>query len=44
MVLGKNTPQEKSLSDPKPNPIPNITLTLPLDPSWGDFFPGGIFS
>ena len=39
----KKSPPEKSPADPKPNPISNITLTLPLDPSRGDFFPGGGF-
>ena len=36
MVLGKNLP------DPKLNPIPNLTLTLPLTPH-RVFFPGGFF-
>ena len=38
MVPGKNHP-EKSLPDPKPNPIPNLTLSIPL--TMGSFFPGG---
>ena len=42
MVLGKNT-LEKKFPDPKNNPIPNLTLTLTLNPR-GGLFPGGIFS
>ena len=30
-VLGKNPP-EKNHSDPKPNPLPNLTPTLTLTP------------
>ena len=41
-VLGKNPPGKKN-PGPKPNPIPNLTLTLPLTPH-GGFFSGGIFS
>ena len=41
-VLGKNPPRKKAAplptSDSKPNPIPNLTLTLPLTPH------GGLFS
>ena len=43
-VLGKNPPRKKSPPpDYKPNPIPNLTLTLPLTPH-GGLFSGGIFS
>ena len=42
LVLGKNPPG-KSPPDPKPNPIPNLTLNIPLTP-YGGLFPGGIFS
>ena len=43
MVLGKHPPGKKSPADPKPIPIPNLTLTLPLTPhgwlfSGVDFF------
>ena len=38
-VLGKNPPG-KNPPDSKPNPIPNLTLILPLTPH-GGFFPGG---
>ena len=41
MVLGKNPPAKKP-PDSKPNPIPNLTLTLPLAPSRG-LFSGGFF-
>ena len=41
-VLGKNPPGNPLLPDSKPNPIPNLTLTLPWTPH-GGFFPGGIF-
>ena len=41
LVLGKNPPGKKTL-DPKPNPIPNLTLTLPLT-RLGRFFPEGFF-
>ena len=34
-VLGKNPPR-----DYNPNPIPNLTLTLPLTPHGGAFFRG----
>ena len=33
-------PREKTPPDSKPNPIPNLTLILPLTPH-GGFFPGG---
>ena len=36
-------PPEKKTPDPKPNPIPNLTLTPPLTPHTG-LFSGGIFS
>ena len=42
MVLVKN-PSGKKPPDPKPNPIPNLTLTPPLTPDTG-LFSGGIFS
>ena len=42
MVLGKISP-EKSPPDPKPNPISNLTLTLPLILHGGLFFRGGFF-
>ena len=32
---------EKKLPDPKPNPIPNLTLTLT---PYGELFPGEVFS
>ena len=35
-VLGKNLPG-KNPPDSKPNPIPNLTLTLPHGPSRGNF-------
>ena len=38
----KKSPPEKSPSEPKPNPIPNLTLTLPLILT-GDSFPGRFF-
>ena len=41
-VLGKNPP-EKSPPDSKLNPIPNLTLALPLTPH-GGFFPEGFFA
>ena len=41
-VLGK-IPHEKSPPDSKPNPIPNLTLTLPLTPHGGAFFRGYFF-
>ena len=35
-VLGKNPPGKKN-PDPKPKPIPNLILTLPLTPHGGSF-------
>ena len=35
----KKSPPEKGPPDSKPNPIPNLTLSLPLNPH-GGFFPG----
>ena len=45
MVLGKNPSTEKNSPDPKPNSIPNLTLTVLLNPhgGGGGFFPGGFF-
>ena len=42
MVVGKN-PSGKSPPDSIPNPVSNLTLTLPLTPYEG-LFSGGIFS
>ena len=43
-VLGKNPPGKKPPTPgSKVNPIPNLTLTLPLTPH-GGLFSGGIFS
>ena len=42
MALEK-IPPEKNPPDSKPNPIPNLTLTLPLTPH-GGLFSRGIFS
>ena len=35
-------PPGKKTPDPKPNPIPNLALTLPLTPH-DELFSGGIF-
>ena len=40
-VQGKNSPEKKP-PDSKPNPIPNLTFTLPLTLT-GGFFPGDFF-
>ena len=42
MVLGKNPSTEKNSPDPKPNSIPNLTLTVLLTPH-GELFSGGFF-
>ena len=39
----KKSSRKKNPSDPKPNPIPNLTLTLPLTHYWG-LFSGEMFS
>ena len=38
MVLGKNPSTEKNSPDPKPNSIPNLTLTVLLNPHGGGAF------
>ena len=38
----EKSPPEKSPPDSKPNPIPNLTLALPLTPHRG-FLPGRFF-
>ena len=42
-VLGKSSPGKRRPLDPKPNPIPNIMLTLALI-LHGGLFSSGIFS
>ena len=42
-ILGKKSTQKKFPPDSKSNPIPNLTLTLPLIPH-GGLFSWGIFS
>ena len=38
----ERSPRKKNSSELKPNPVPNLTLTLPLT-SHGDLFSGGFF-
>ena len=39
----KKFPRKKNPPNSKPNPIPNLTLTLPPDPPRGAFFRGYFF-
>ena len=43
MVLGKNPSTEKNSPDPKPNSIPNLTLTVLLNPHGGGRGGGAFF-